>query len=133
MLNLSFAGTCGADPEIRAAGGGVVAKFRVAVNGYDRAKKEKTTTWLSVTVWGKRGEQLAALVSKGSRVAGSGQFEVREYTTRDGEVRTSYDVTVQDLTLLGGGAGSGAAASSRPAKRHPDPEAEFPGDDDIPF
>lgn len=101
MLQMSFAGTLGADPEIRNTNSGnVITEFRVAVNGYDRSKKAKTTTWLKVNVWGKRGEQLAGLTGKGGKVAGSGSFEVQEYTNRDGDKRTSYVVTCQDLSLL---------------------------------
>lgn len=99
MLQISFAGTLGADPETRQAGQSEVTEFRVAVSGYDRSKREKTTTWLKVNVWGKRGEQLCGLTGKGGKVAGSGSFEVQEYTTRDGDKRISYVVTCQDLTL----------------------------------
>lgn len=99
MLQMSFAGTLGADAESRAAGDSRVTEFRVAVSGYDRSKRERTTTWLKVNIWGKRGEQIAGLTGKGGKVAGSGSFEVQEYTTRDGDKRISYVVTCQDLTL----------------------------------
>lgn len=99
MLQMSFAGTLGADADTRAAGSSVVTEFRVAVSGYDRSKREKTTTWLKVNIWGERGKQIAGLTGKGGKVAGSGSFEVQEYTTRDGDKRTSYVVTCQDLTL----------------------------------
>ena len=99
MLNLSFAGTMGADAETRSAGSSEVTEFRVAVNGYDRKAKTKTTTWLKVNVWGQRGSQLAGLVSKGSKVAGSGLLEVQTYTSRAGETKTSFVVTAQDLTI----------------------------------
>lgn len=139
MLNLSFAGTLGADPETRVVGAGSsVTEFRVAVNGYSRKAKAKTTTWLKVTVWGQRGEQLAKLTAKGSKVAGSGIFEVESYETRDGLQRTNYLVNVQDLTLqsfVERDADEEPAPAKRPAasKGKPAPATDFPEDDDVPF
>lgn len=136
MLNLSFAGTLGADAETRAAGQNTVTEFRVAVNGYDRKAKAKTTTWLKVNVWGQRGEQLAGMVAKGSKVAGSGQFEVQTYTNRDGETKTSFVVSAQDLTLMSFKAdsdGAPAPAARSVAKKPAAPAQDFPDDDEIPF
>ncbi len=132
MLNLSFAGTLGADGETRQAGQSEVTEFRVAVNGYDRKAKAKTTTWLKVNVWGQRGTQLAGLTGKGGKVAGSGQFEVQEYTTRDGEVRTSYVVTCQDLTLQSFVERDEEPAQPEKRRRTESKRAPF-DDDDLPF
>jgi single-strand DNA-binding protein len=130
MLNLSFAGTLGADPETRQTASNTVTEFRVAVNGYDRRAKAKTTTWLKVAIWGKRGEQLAGLASKGSKVAGSGVFEVQTYTNRDGVEKVSYVVNCQDLTLQ-----SFVEREAEPAQKKGKPAqaADFPDDDEIPF
>lgn len=138
MLNLSFAGTLGADPETRTAGSSEVTEFRVAVNGYDRKAKAKTTTWLKVNLWGARGLALANLCEKGSKVAGSGSFEVQSFTNRDGETKLSYVVTVQDLTLMSFKADQEQvpAPRAKPVTRSkPAPQRE-PGDDtddDLPF
>lgn len=133
MLNLSFAGTLGRDPETRAAGQSEVTEFSVAVNGYDRRAKEKTTTWLKVNIWGARGAQLAGMLEKGQKVAGAGQLEIQSYTNREGETKLSYVVTVQDLTLMGGGAPREERA--QPAKREPakSGKAKAPAQDDFPF
>jgi single-stranded DNA-binding protein len=135
MLNLSFAGTVGRDPETRAAGSSDVTEFSVAVNGYDRRAKAKTTTWLKVNIWGERGRQLAGLIEKGSRVAGSGQFEVQTYTNRDGEVKTNYVVTCTDITVQSFKEKTDEAPRARskaPAKAA-GPQQDFPDDDDVPF
>lgn len=132
MLNLSFAGTVGRDPETRAAGSSSVTEFSVAVNGYDRRAKAKTTTWLKVNIWGARGEQLAGLITKGGKVAGSGTFEVQTYTNKDNETKTTYVVTVTDITLQGGGQEREAAPASK-GKGKPAQAADFPDDDNVPF
>lgn len=139
MLNLSFAGTLGADPETRTAGSSEVTEFRVAVNGYDRKAKAKTTTWLKVNLWGARGLALANLCEKGSKVAGSGTFEVQSFTNRDGETKLSYVLTVQDLTLMSFKADQEqvpaprAKAITSPTKRAPMREPGDDTDDDMPF
>lgn len=141
MLQLSFAGTVGRDPETRAAGSTEVTEFSVAVNGYDRRAKEKTTTWLKVNVWGQRGTQLAGLIEKGVRVAGSGQFEVQTYKNRDGETKTSYVVTCQDITLQSfkkdedekPKRDESRNQKGKSSKGKPAAQQEFPDDDDIPF
>lgn len=134
MLQLSFAGTAGRDAETRDAGQTTVTTFSVAVNGYDRRAKEKTTTWLKVNVWGKRGEQLESLVTKGSRVAGSGLFEVETYENKDGDTKTAYVVTCQDLTLQGGGQEREEPRERKSSKAPPKSKpAAADDDDDIPF
>lgn len=142
MLNLSFAGTLGADPEVRQAGQSEVTEFRVAVSGYDYSKREKSTTWLKVNVWGKRGAQLADLCAKGDKVAGCGQLTIESYTSRDGDARQTLKVTCQDLSLLGGRPRAQEddepppqrqrTSSKPPPRSKPVKEEDF-GDDDIPF
>lgn len=131
MLQLSFAGTAGRDAETRAAGQTTVTTVSVAVNGYDRRAREKTTTWLKVNVWGKRGEQLASMVTKGTRVAGSGLFEVETYENRDGETKTAYVVTCQDLTLQGGG--QDEPRERKASKATPKSKPAGDDSDDLPF
>lgn len=97
-MYLSFGGKVGKDPELRNAGNSTVLNFSVAVNGYDRSARQKTTTWIRVAVWGKRGEQLGELVRKGESVSVTGAFSTREYNGK-----TYLEVTAQDVTLLGGG------------------------------
>lgn len=142
MLNLSFAGTLGRDPETRAAGESEVTEFSVAVSGYDRKARAKTTTWLKVNIWGKRGPQIAGLTAKGSKVAGCGSFETQTYTNRDGVEKTTFVVTCQDLTLQSF-ADKDEASEPRPGRAAQNkaskasggksaPAEEFP-DDDLPF
>ncbi len=103
-MNLSIAGNVGKDPETRAAGQTTVTNFSVAVSGWDGKKKEKTTAWFRVAVWGKRGEQLANVITKGSKVAVSGEMSFSEYNGKQ-----TVELKAQDVTLLGGGTQAGAS------------------------
>jgi single-strand DNA-binding protein len=138
MLQLSIAGSLGRDAELRTAGQSQVCSFSVGVSIYDRAAKQKATVWVRVSVWGRRGEQLAPMLSKGGRVACSGEMSLRTYVDKAGATVTSVELTAQDVTLLGGGdrtnsgAPAGGARAPRMAQEEPGRAIEEE-DDDIPF
>lgn len=128
----TFTGNLGKDAEQRFLpnGDGVVS-FSVAVKaGYgDKA----TTTWVRCAMWGKRGEAVLPYLKKGQLVGVSGEASLREYA-KDGVTKSSLEVRVNDLTLLGGKR-DGGEPSERSAPR---PTAAVPGgiadfEDDIPF
>lgn len=97
MKQLSAAGTIGKDAVTRTTqGGDKVTSWSVAVD--DRQGQEKRTMWLDVSMWGKRGEALAQYLTKGTRVAVSGDLGTREH-----EGRTYLTVRADQVTLLGGG------------------------------
>lgn len=90
-------GNLAADPEIRFTGAGkAVAKLRIATN---RSRKTETgqwetshTTWLGVTLWDGDAETAAEHLRKGDRVTVVGELTVEEWTSKDGEPRTSLVV-----------------------------------------
>jgi single-strand DNA-binding protein len=97
MKTITIAGNIGKDAELRSTqGGDKVAGFSVAVES--REGKEKTTIWFDVSIWGKRAEALSQYLTKGTRVAVSGDLGKREY-----EGKTYLTVKADQVTLLGGG------------------------------
>lgn len=96
MKTIMIAGNIGKTAELREAGGTSVAGFSVAVEG--REKGQKTTTWFDCSIWGKRAEVLAQYLTKGSKVAISGELGTREYNDK-----TYLTVNVSEVTLMGGG------------------------------
>lgn len=90
-----------ADPELRYTNNGTaVANFRVACNS--RRKNQQTgqwedgdTTFLSVSAWGARGENVSSQFSKGNKINIVGDLKQREYE-KDGQRRTVYEVEVSD-------------------------------------
>jgi single-strand DNA-binding protein len=96
MKAISIAGNIGKDAETRTTPtGDKVTSWTVAVE--DRAGKEKGTFWFDCTLWGSRGEALAQYLTKGSKVAVSGELTRREY-----EGKTYLGVNVSGVTLQGG-------------------------------
>ena len=65
-ISATIIGRLGAPPETRQVGQHTVTEFRVATDhGFgDR----RTTTWVSVSIWGKRGQTAADHFSKGDGI-----------------------------------------------------------------
>jgi single-strand DNA-binding protein len=143
----SFTGRLGRDCETRFTQAGMaICSFTVAVDyGFG---ENKGTNWIRCSLFGKRAEGgLPKYLVKGTQVAISGELKVREYDDKDGNKRTSVDVSVDKLDLIGGrgevqgGGGSqkSGGAGDAPQKSNKDPFADSPDfgdvpvDDDIPF
>ncbi len=130
-------GNLGQDPELRQTGSsGWVLKIRLATSEtyLDKNKvRQERTEWHTVTVWGKRGEALAKILSKGSRVFIEGGLRTNSYDDRDGNKRYSTEIVAHNVVLCGGGRRS----SPSPAEPEADDYAgSYPStgeDDDIPF
>src|SRR3954447_20389632 len=129
-------GNLGRDPEMRyTPNGRPVTEFSVAVN---QGRKDPPTgewsdetDWFRVTVWGDRDERTAEQFHKGNRVFVEGRFRTREYEARDGQKRTSLEITADNVIAFGerardddggtfgapaGGFGGGAEGSTKPTR-----------------
>jgi single-strand DNA-binding protein len=97
MKTITIAGNIGRDAETRSTpSGDKVTGFTVAVD--DGFGERKRTLWFDCAIWGNRGEKLASYLTKGSKVAVSGDFSTHE---KDG--KTYLKVKVAEVTLQGGG------------------------------
>ena len=100
MNVFSFTGNLGNQAEKRyTQSGDSIVSFSVAVkSGFgDKA----VTTWVRCAMFGKRGESVFPYLNKGQLVGVSGEFSAREWDDKEGNKRTSIEVRVNDLTLLG--------------------------------
>lgn len=96
MKQITIAGNIGKDAEVRSTqGGDMVTGWTVAVE--ERKGQEKRTLWFDCTLWGKRGEALAPYLTKGGKVAVSGELSTREY-----EGKTYLTLRADQVTLMGG-------------------------------
>lgn len=132
MKTLTIAGNVGKDAVTRTTqNGDKVTGWSVAVE--ERNGQEKRTLWFDCSLWGKRGESLAQYLTKGTRVAVSGDLSTREH-----EGKTYLTLRADQVTLMGGGnAQSGSPQQSdtaRAADRAQAPQGRGPDmDDEIPF
>lgn len=96
MKTITVAGNIGKDAVVRSTQSGEkVTGWSVAVE--ERVGQDKRTIWFDCTLWGKRGESLAPYLTKGGRVAVSGELSTREH-----EGKTYLTVRADQVTLLGG-------------------------------
>jgi single-strand DNA-binding protein len=128
-------GNLGRDAELRFTGGGTpVAKFSVATTetfkGRDGERKEETE-WHRINLWGKSAETLAQYLTKGKQVYIEGRLRTQKWKDKDGNDRTSVEVTADRVTLLSGGPRRDAA--ERPDTPSEGAPAAMPGDDEVPF
>lgn len=125
MNSISISGNLGKDAEKRyLANGDAVASFSVA----DSQGKDKPSIWWNCSLFGKRAESLAQYLTKGQQVTVIGNVTQRDYTDKDGNKRTSTDVRVIDVALMGGKRDQ----QSEPVRQAPErPYAE--DSSDVPF
>lgn len=99
MINCTIVGRLGRDPELRQTpAGNSVCNVSIAVTSQHGA--EKRTTWLRLSIWGKRGEAFAQYHSKGSMAAVCGSLSCRKWQGDTGE-RESWEVDVRDWSFCG--------------------------------
>ncbi len=126
-MNSTIFGRVGQDAVVSQTNNGTqVANFSVALNVYAKGG-DSQVTWVRATIFGNQAESLAPYLTKGTAVALSGDLKLRQFEdTRDGGTRTSLDMSVNSVALLGGGnkAESAAPRSQAPAPaRRPVPAA----------
>ena len=98
MLNhIVIMGRLVRDPELRRTGSGVaVASFRVAVDR-DFAPKdggERKADFIDCVAWRQTGEFISKYFTKGRMIVVDGRLEMRDWTDKDGNKRTSAEIVV---------------------------------------
>lgn len=130
MNVFNFTGNLGGDCETRyTQAGKAVVSFSVAVKaGFG---ENASTTWVRCSMFDKRAEAVSPYLTKGQLVGVSGEFSAREWEDKQGQKRTSIEVRVNDLTLLG-------KKADEPREQHQPqsrakPQAPAYDQDDVPF
>src|SRR5690625_7791574 len=102
MADITFTGNI-TQPEMRFTNTGkALLSFAVAENHRKRDGNgwiDDGTTWWRITVWERQAETLAETLGKGDRVLVAGTVRSREWQ-KDGEKRTSYDVTARHVAVI---------------------------------
>ena len=101
MLNhIVIMGRLVRDPELRRTGSGVaVASFRVAVDR-DFAPKdgsERKADFIDCVAWRQTGEFISKYFAKGRMIVVDGRLEMRDWTDKDGNKRTSAEVVADNV------------------------------------
>ena len=123
-------GNLAADPELRVSGGGQsVLKLRLACSEsyLDKSNtRQERTEFVSITIFGKRGEALAKILTKGDRIFVEGSLRTSSYE-KDGEKRYRTEIVASNVIL--GGGGKRGESTERTAPRASAAPATAPKDD----
>jgi single-strand DNA-binding protein len=88
------------DPEIK----GSVLPLRLAFTTRHKENGEwgDKPNYIDAVVFGRQGEALYPLLSKGSRVVVAGNLEWREFTASDGQQRSTVQIIARTVQLMDG-------------------------------
>lgn len=98
MNKIILIGNLTKDPETRSTASGVtVCSFTIAVN---RRYGDKETDFFRINAWRALGDNCSRYLSKGRKVAVTGELQARQYTDKAGNVRLSLDVDAEEVEFL---------------------------------
>ena len=101
MLNhIVLMGRLTREPELRYTGSNIpVASFRIAVDrDFGKGENgERATDFIDIVAWRQTGEFVSKYFTKGSMAVVSGRLQMRDWTDRDGNKRTSAEVVADNV------------------------------------
>lgn len=124
MNNCVMVGRLVADPIVRfTQDEKAVCSFRIAVN----RRKEGEADFINCVAWQKLAEICGQYLKKGKQIAVSGRLQIRNWESKEGEKRSTAEIIVQDMQMLGkredDGEGEARPAPAAAAKPKPAPAA----------
>ncbi|MGW8265986.1 MAG: single-stranded DNA-binding protein [Longimicrobiales bacterium] len=139
-------GNVGSDPEIRMTpSGSKVAKLSLATNRtyQDRSgQQQERTDWHRLTFFARLADIVEQWVNKGDRLYVEGRIEYSQTQDDQGGTRYWTDIVVNEMVMLGAGAGGAAEGGFRGGAPPGGPDRMGGGpdsspisepDDDLPF
>lgn len=141
MLNKIFImGRLVADPELRhTQSGTAVASLRLAVDRdfKDKDTGERKADFINVVAWRSTAEFIARNFSKGRMIVVSGSLQMRDWTDKDGNKRTTAEVVAENVYFADSKRDDrpegNAPERSLPLEKSDGFEEIDEGDNDLPF
>jgi single-strand DNA-binding protein len=101
MIKLQLIGKLAKDASAKQVGENFIVEMSVPVNEKYKSKGEmvEKTTWIRANYWVK-SDKILAYLKKGTTVFVEGKPVVEAYTSKDGEVKSSFDVIVNNLEFF---------------------------------
>jgi len=116
LLNhIVIMGRLARDPELRHTQSGIpVASFRLAVDRdfKDKNTGERATDWIDVVAWRGAGEFVSRYFTKGRMAVVEGRLQMRDWTDKDGDRRTSAEVVADSVYFADARRDSDSAGTS---------------------
>ena len=134
--NVSLTGRLTRDPELRVTAGGTqllsfTLAFNTSVRNRQSGEWDERSNFIDCTMFGKRAEALSHYLTKGQKVAVTGELRYSTWE-KDGQRHSKLDMIVDDIVFMSQRQGANQPAQAS-APQAPMPPAVDPFDDDIPF
>ena len=98
--SINVVGNLTGEPELRytqsgtaMVSGSIASNRRYQVNG----EWQEQTSYFNFTAWRELAENIASTMTKGMRVVATGRMEQKDWTDKDGNKRTSYDLVLDEI------------------------------------
>lgn len=109
------------DLELKTTPNGTnVCSFRIAVDrNYQVKGEEKKTDFFNVVAWRSSAEFVTRYFSKGRMILIEGELQTRQYTDKNGNPATWYEIIADKLHFTGEKSASGSAPEAPPLPPEP--------------
>ena len=132
------------NPELRHTNSNIsVARFSIAVDRAYRSGEDRQTDFINIVAWRQTAEFITTYFKKGQRIGIEGSLRMNQFTDKDGNKRTTYEVVVNNAHFVENKRDSGNAGGFAPAETQAAPQSfsnsdsgdfsEIASDDDLPF
>ena len=143
MNVICIMGRLTADPELRHTASQVpVTSFTLAVErAFQQKGSERQADFIPVVAWRNTAEFICRYFRKGQKMALKGELQTRQYTDKEGNKRTTYEVVADQVYFVESKAAKPSADVSAPGYDGPPAFSnagagdfeEITGDDELPF
>ena len=126
-----------ADPTLRQTGNGInVCSFRIACDRDNPTENGPKADFFDCVAWRKTGEFVSKYFMKGKPILISGRLQIREWPDKEGQLRRTPEIRVDEVEFCGGEKKQMAASAPAPASAQSAPPVfdEMPEvGDDLPW
>lgn len=102
MNRVILVGRLTADPELKQTPNGVsVCTFSIAINRpYSSKTGERQADFINIVAWRAQAEFVSKYFAKGNQIGIDGSIQTRQYTDRDGNKRTAFEVVAENISFI---------------------------------
>lgn len=113
-----------------------VLTFDIAYN-YQNANREKETDFFTCVAWNTNAEFIERNFRKGQGIGVRGKLKTRNYTDRNGNKKTKYEIIVEEATFIGSKEENPTQGefegNNKDISEETEEFTEIEADDDLPF
>lgn len=101
MNKVNLIGRLTKEIELKTYDKGVYTKFTLAINSYNRIKKEQVTNFIELVAFDNNAKFMNSYIKKGEQIAIEGEIITSTYVNQANVKKYSTRVKVRNIHLLG--------------------------------